>query len=1307
MLPPSPTPSAASSTGSRRSSVAGSIRSTASRRGGPPPLKPQKPVHLTVRAKTSPYDADTLKHAHWDSQATIRGASAAVQLPIRPMDTGASAADSFSSYTHSVHSREPSLLLPDETGMGSAGFLIASPPSGFLHQHNAHAIATASAAAVASPPRSHVTAQHEGHDTIKATKSAPARRFTFENDDDGDSDGIEDIDSFLGDDTPQQALSSPRRSSAAAVSKPSVAASPPSQAPEAVAAAVPSSPPSPPPPPRPASPPPPPSASAPDEAGSAPVEPPLVVEISSSPTLSAPSPRPSPPPSPPPLPLQSDIAATEAGTAAAAATTAEAEAPQPSSSPPTSSPPSPFAPPPPSSPPSPAWSGARFSDSFALPGSLPYVNATEIRQPAPVEPLSASTSAIATSVPASSATSSKPGYLASLLSFGGKSFNRFGPFVTSGAEEWILCTEAGAGIEPPQNADSSWDNDCSGGENDAEYGYGNGATWGRGTQRSVPDLSALTLPSLSRSSRHSRTEIAQHMVISGPAGPRWKARSPPFHVEVHSPKKKKKLNGMHEYTLYTVTSTYSPPELQGPSPRRQRSGSAGFDHGESQSDPEMAYAMPYDPTVPPQPAGHTLTVLRRFTQFAWLSRVLSTRYPALVLPPLPSKQYAGRFSAEFIETRRADLDLWLGRVVRHPVARYEEAVIFFLSEDDEAEWKRREAEFEAVPKVEIVSGIGPTGAYSTIGRRGAPLSVANGFVNFSSAANAAAGPKSVVVLEGAPTFFASTFHPDFNLDVTDAAAEARSLERFAEAYERAMMLEPGGGLGGGLSGSGGSGVDGGHRLAPGGGNALIGMSASAIADSAGPNAVPPKGYPAAGAVGVLPAWRGLRETNALQANSYRDLSFSLLRLITGRGLGMADDHAPPPGTQAHGPLGTGTSSGPRTPDLRAPGHHGMHGPPLGGMGKRPATGASNEEGGWCWREGCTECVALTKSLQYVAQSLQHVADEYDEHTRVALMRQHERLKGIGRPRLSIDKLLDVHHSTTLKYREATGEAVEDGDSGGGAATRGGMSSLTQTERELMAARCETVLNVTMSEIDRIHQERTEDWTAWARHWLDDEIAHHERCLETLRNARTAFESDSWEFYAREGPVIPTPHDQELYSTRRSAFPIPMPSAPYAPPGMKDAAMRPVSLASEVVREGVTKFTYLFSSNTSAPAASSSAAEHHGFAGDRFTTRPALNVAYSDSKVLHHEAAQTRLSAHDSTLAGIAASPSALAWPGAKQLLTLRAEQAEGAPLPQQQQQHYQPPQQQQHHHHHQAQAHRNHGQPRAVPSASSIFTSWR
>jgi sorting nexin-9/18/33 len=148
------------------------------------------------------------------------------------------------------------------------------------------------------------------------------------------------------------------------------------------------------------------------------------------------------------------------------------------------------------------------------------------------------------------------------------------------------------------------------------------------------------------------SEADRHFVDVGPA---WKAKLPPFRVLVHSPTKcSSTLSG--SYTIYSVTSLFHSP-------------------------PPETLDSSHGPNDPPSPT--RLTVHRRFSHFVILHTALTRRLPGIALPPLPEKQYAGRFSSEFVEARRSDLERYIGRVVRHPVARYAEIVTFFLGCDND------------------------------------------------------------------------------------------------------------------------------------------------------------------------------------------------------------------------------------------------------------------------------------------------------------------------------------------------------------------------------------------------------------------------------------------------------------------------------------------------------------------------------------------------------------------------------------------------------------------------------------------------
>ncbi|CAG8741749.1 15818_t:CDS:2, partial [Dentiscutata heterogama] len=203
----------------------------------------------------------------------------------------------------------------------------------------------------------------------------------------------------------------------------------------------------------------------------------------------------------------------------------------------------------------------------------------------------------------------------------------------------------------------------------------------------------------------------------------------------------------------------------------------------------------------------------------WLYNRLVNKFGAFVLPPLPEKQYSGRFNEEFIEKRRRALERFINRLARHPIIRYSEILTHFLSCNDDTEWRKREKQFE---NDKIVG----------------------------------------------QTFFQHVYHPEFNVD----DGEIDTIERF-EAHARAM-----------------------EKLMP-----WINEASQAHKDS-------------------------LEEIQ----HQYRRVSYALLRLITGHDTGENNDSV-------------------------------------------------NEEGAWCWRDGCKACLSLTKALQSTVESMQAIADMYKSH----------------------------------------------------------------------------------------------------------------------------------------------------------------------------------------------------------------------------------------------------------------------------------------------------------------------------------------
>ena len=131
----------------------------------------------------------------------------------------------------------------------------------------------------------------------------------------------------------------------------------------------------------------------------------------------------------------------------------------------------------------------------------------------------------------------------------------------------------------------------------------------------------------------------------------------------------------------------------------------------------------------------------------------------------------------------------------------------------------------------------------------------------------------------------------------------------------------------------------------------------------------------------------------------------------------------------------------------------------------------------------------------------------------------------------------------------------------------------------MAARCETVLNTTMAEMETYHTQKDEDFRTLTQEHLDGEIALYEQVTTTtpvqsitstinqvlsrLKSARRAFYSPQFDQLA-ESPRQPSIYERELDNPRLSAKPLMQPS----PHVFDSAPLRPVSVA---IQEGVGLF----------------------------------------------------------------------------------------------------------------------------------------
>ena len=71
-------------------------------------------------------------------------------------------------------------------------------------------------------------------------------------------------------------------------------------------------------------------------------------------------------------------------------------------------------------------------------------------------------------------------------------------------------------------------------------------------------------------------------------------------------------------------------------------------------------------------------MIRRYSDFEWLSSELVKQYPGTIVPPLPEKQAVGNLSNEFVESRRRALEKFLVRVAIHPDLGYSTFFVSFL-----------------------------------------------------------------------------------------------------------------------------------------------------------------------------------------------------------------------------------------------------------------------------------------------------------------------------------------------------------------------------------------------------------------------------------------------------------------------------------------------------------------------------------------------------------------------------------------------------------------------------------------------------
>ena len=121
----------------------------------------------------------------------------------------------------------------------------------------------------------------------------------------------------------------------------------------------------------------------------------------------------------------------------------------------------------------------------------------------------------------------------------------------------------------------------------------------------------------------------------------------------------------------------------------------------------------------------SFSVLKRYSDFAWLRDALLHLLPGAIVPPLPPKVMMNRFATEFIEVRRRGLERFMTRCAEHPYIRSDETFRMFLHADEKT-FAKAKADLAAAKK----------GAGSGGGWMGAAASLAGSAVSGGGASSA-------------------------------------------------------------------------------------------------------------------------------------------------------------------------------------------------------------------------------------------------------------------------------------------------------------------------------------------------------------------------------------------------------------------------------------------------------------------------------------------------------------------------------------------------------------------------------------------
>ncbi|KAF9157287.1 hypothetical protein DFQ26_008900, partial [Actinomortierella ambigua] len=191
----------------------------------------------------------------------------------------------------------------------------------------------------------------------------------------------------------------------------------------------------------------------------------------------------------------------------------------------------------------------------------------------------------------------------------------------------------------------------------------------------------------------------------------------------------------------------------------------------------------------------------------------------------------------------------------------------------------------------------------------------------------------------------------------------------------------------------------------------------------------------------------------------------------------------------------------------------------------PENRTLNDDLAWCWREGCKDCLKLTKALQTTAETMQLIAELHPAHMTDGCLPYLEMLKEQATPAATNVPLMDMHSGTHRKLVEVCEKEP----------------TMEEVDTETVKSRCDTVFNITLAEMDRTHDERVQDFEQATTSFLDAQIAYHEQMLAHLKQARAGFANPYYDTLADSGPRLRSKYEHEMddaqYQVQRPSRPV--------------------------------------------------------------------------------------------------------------------------------------------------------------------------